>query len=181
MDSKGGEGKGQGKRQGRGKGRGQGPLYASAPPTIQVKADWETALSRQLTNQEWNEHFAYTIVEKGEEQLPLFQVLFHPSFNWYEKHEWVNVYREWQIALAYDGPGTTIRFPDRPWMYEVTILSDDEWWAWNLPEGWGPFRNEALIVGWQRNLTKSPWQKRPIRRIDSEVPDFYQRDLKPAD
>ena len=66
--------------------------------------------------------------------------------------------------------------------YEVTILSQEAIDAWHVPiPGWEPFANEHLIVGWQRNLTKSPGKRRPIRKIAQVVDNYYQRDLTTAD
>ena len=110
----------------------------------------------------------------------MFQFAEHPHFNRYESERWVNCYREWQREMGQHLSGV-FRFGDWPWVYEVTILSDAEWDNWALPEGWEAFADEDLIVGWQRNLTMSPEKKRPIRRIDFWVTDFYKKNLTRAD
>ena len=60
-------------------------------------------------------------------------------------------------------------------------MSPREIYEWHLPAGWEPLSNELLIVGWQCNLTMSPEQRRPVRRIDEVVDDYYKRDLTSAD
>jgi hypothetical protein len=164
---------------GNGKGRRNAPKGNGKGQQRAQQEDWE---ERRWTNQQWHANFSYTIVEKGEEKLPLFQVALHRSFQRYEPEEtqWLNFYYEWQVELAQWGPGVYF-FGDWPWQYEVTILSSDQIHWWDLPDGWEPFKNEMLIVGWQRNLTKSPEQRRPVRRIDWVVDDFYETDLSSAD
>jgi hypothetical protein len=151
----------------------------------QTATEEESLEMRRLTREQWLEHFQYTQVEHGEERLPLFQVaLNRHHFRGYEpdQTEWLNVYSEWQDMMS-RGPGV-YSFPDYPWCYEVTILAD--WYIWGPGQepfgpGWEAFEGEELIVGWQRNLTKSPDQWRPIRRIDYPVANYYKRNLKYAD
>ena len=141
----------------------------------------ETYADRQRTAQQWHAQFAYTIVEPGNEQLPLFQVALHSSFNAFEPAhpEWLNFYSEWQEDLTARGAGV-YEFLDYPWTYEVKILTPEamqEQWG----TGWEAFELEDLIVGWQRNLTKSPDQYRPVRRIDHPVENFQQANLTKND
>ena len=109
----------------------------------------------------------------------MFQVALQRTFNWFEAEdaEWLNLYAEWQSTLCEGGPGE-YTFWDREWCYEVTILSPAELNMWDLPDGWEPFANEELVVGWQRNVTMSPERWRPVRRIELPVLNYYQANLQ---